>query len=433
MNLRVLRGGLLLLLAVFTAACTDESPTDVGDNLLPSGDVRTFEVILDAEDFIAYDTTFTGYTSAHDATFGLVANKFGGVVDSNLLIRMAQPLSVINVRNSAGTVVPDSSPRYFAGRLVIRVDTLRTDSDPPVLLRAFRIAEEWDFSTTWTLRVDTGALQLPWATPGGTRGAQVDTATWAAGDSIVFDLDSATIAEWRDTANDARGALVVSETNNSRMRIASAAFRLQARPSIRPDTIIDFDVAASLTIFIHNPEPPPPGGQLRVGGVTSWRSIIGIKPELRNMTFPCPGVTNCQVRLDQAHINLAELWLQPAAAPPGFIPEDTTQLQMRTLLVDDDVPLQRSPIGLCSPQRESCLSRALGLNLFSNPPSPDHVALIITDYIVPLVSEDVEDEDRPSSTVSLLSAAEPITFGFNAFASGPRLRLVLTAAVERPQ
>ena len=51
--------GLLLV-----TACTDEAPTEVGDDLLPSGEVRTFEVILQPGEYLAYDTTFTGVEDA---------------------------------------------------------------------------------------------------------------------------------------------------------------------------------------------------------------------------------------------------------------------------------------------------------------------------------------------------------------------------------
>ena len=434
MNWKTLIRRLLLLTGLSLTACTEETPTDVGDDLLPSGAVRTFEVILEPGDFIEYDTTFTGYTRAQDAPFGLIANRFEGVLDANLLIRMAQPLRVINVRNAAGTIVPDSNPNYFAGRLVVRIDTLRTDSDPPVRFSAFRTAEEWDFSATWTLRVDTGNVRRTWATPGGTRGPLVDTASWTAGDSLIFDLDSATIAEWRDTANLARGAIVVAETNGARVRVSSAAFRLQARSSLRPDTILDFDVAASMSVFIYNPEAPPATGQLRVGGVTSWRSIIRLRSDLRNMTFPCPDTPGCQIRLDQAHINIAQLLLQPAAAPPGFVPEDSSLMHARTLLVASSVPLQRSPIGqlICPAVLLRC-GALLRADWFAQPPSPERVTVDLTSYIAPLVAADTEVDDRPSSTITLLSSAEPFTFGFAAFEPGPRLRLVLTAAVERPQ
>ena len=138
-NLKTLRRWLsfLFVLSVVTA-CTDEVPTDVGDDLLPSGGVRTFEVILDAADFLTYDTTFSGYASTQNAAFSVLANKFEGVVDANLLFRFQTPPTAITVRNTAGTTVVDSAPRYFAGRLVLRIDTIASESGPGLKVRGFK-------------------------------------------------------------------------------------------------------------------------------------------------------------------------------------------------------------------------------------------------------------------------------------------------------
>src|SRR5688500_3274664 len=97
-NLKTLRRWLSFLFVIAVAtACTDEVPTDVGDDLLPSGDVRTFEVILDAADFLTYDTTFSGYASTQNAAFSVLANKFEGVVDANVLFRFQTPPTAIAV------------------------------------------------------------------------------------------------------------------------------------------------------------------------------------------------------------------------------------------------------------------------------------------------------------------------------------------------
>ena len=423
-----------VVLGLFAAtACTDETPTDVGDDLLPSGEVRTFEVILDPADYLTFDTTFTGYTSTRDASWVTLANQFDGVVDANGLFRFAAPPRIVTVRGASGVVV-DSFPRYFEGRLVLRIDTLQSQ-EPPVRLRAFHTAEEWDRSANWTLRIDTGSVELPWATPGGTRGASIDTATWAASDSVVLRVDSAALAQLIDTTNAARGTLVISETPNSRLRINGAVLRVSAHSALQPDTVLNFEVTPIANTFIFNPPPPAAGSQLRVGGVPSWRTMVGIRQDFANLTFPCPGVANCQVRLDEAHIARAELLLQPVTAPSGFIPEDTTFLAVRTLVVTSGIPLERSPIGgdVCSGAPACLFTGRAAPEFFAQPPATEPLAYNITNYVIALVDQDVSAENRPPFALTVLIPNAPVTFGFATFAPGPRLRLVLTAHVERPQ
>ena len=429
----------LLLLSglIIFSACTEETPTEVGDDLLPSGEVRTFEVVLDPAAYLTFDTTFTGYANPRNASFTIIANKFENVLDANSLFRFGQPPGAISVRNSAGTATVDSTPSYFAGRLVLRFDTVTSDASPPVRFRAFRTAEAWDETATWTLRTDSGAVQLPWTQPGGTRGASIDTATWVAGDTVVLRVDSATVAAWMDTANAGRGTVVITETVGARVRLSGAVLRLSARSDIQPDTVFNFDVAPIITTFIFNPPPPFPT-ELRVGGVPSWRTMLGIRADLQNLSFPCPGVTNCQVRLTDAHINRAELLLQPTTRRPGFIPEDTMFIQVRTLLVSPGVPLERSPVGVdvCG-QVAVCLNKGMvAPDFFLRPPgsSPaEPVAFDITNYMVALLDDALLPANRPPLALTLLIPNEPTTFGFATFAQGPRLRLVLTAPVERAQ
>jgi hypothetical protein len=430
-------GWLPVLFGLFVVtACTDESPTEVGDDLLPSGEVRTFEIVLDPALYLELDTSFTGYTATGNAAFTIIANKFEGVLDANSLFRFGQPPGVINARNTAGATVPDSTPSYFAGRLVLRFDTVATDASPPVQFRAFRTAEEWDVSSTWTLRVDSGNVELPWSTPGGTRGASIDTATWVAGDTAVIRVDSATVAQWMDTTNAARGALVIAETPGARVRVAGAVLRLSARSDIQPDTVFNFDVAPIATNFIFNPEPPP-ASELRVGGVPSWRTMLLLKPEFLELDFPCPGVANCRINLRDAHVNRAELLLQPTQRRPGFLPEDTMFIQARTLTVAPGVPLQRSPVGVdvCGGVTV-CLRTGLAAPDFflQTPPAiAEPVAFDVTNYVIGLLDDEVAEPNSLPFALTLLIPNEPTTFGFATFAQGPQLRLVLTAPVERPQ
>jgi hypothetical protein len=107
------------------------------------------------------------------------------------------------------------------------------------------------------------------------------------------------------------------------------------------------------------------------------------------------------------------------------------------------VPLERSPVGgdVCSTL--ACLETGKALpQYFAQPPSTQPVAYDITNYITNLVDDDVSAANRPPFALTVLPGIrsggvpiprEPATLGFATFAPGPRLRLVLTANVERPQ
>src|SRR5690606_29180397 len=95
-TLRMLQRWLPVLCALFVvSSCTEETPTDVGDGLLPSGSVRTFEVVLDADEFLTFDTTFSGFTSPRGAPFYVLANQFQDALDANALFRFASPPAFI--------------------------------------------------------------------------------------------------------------------------------------------------------------------------------------------------------------------------------------------------------------------------------------------------------------------------------------------------
>lgn len=416
-----------IAVAFLVTACATDAPTEVGDALLTTDDVVTFEVILPASSFLQFDSSFTGYAKPVDALFGLVARKFENTLDANSLYRFSLPPTTIQVRNSAGITVTDSAPRYFSGRMVLKIDTVVTPGAKPVLLRAFRTAEAWNETATWTNRIDSGTVRLPWQMPGGTRGPQIDTATFAAGDSIVFRVDSQTIAIWNDTTNKARGAIVIAETNGARIRILSAAVRLSARSVVRPDTVVAVDIVPSIRTFVFDPQPSPTTADLRVGGIPAWRSVLRIRPDLSSLTVPCTnGPPGCQVTVDSIHISSAQLLLRPKRSPPGFSLEDTTFVDVRPLALSPTVPLERSPIG-----GRVGLSRAIAPTAFANPGVNDIVTIDITSFIAQLTSRNVTNTTRLPPVLALLQIPEPGTFGFMTFEQSPSLRLVLTAAVER--
>lgn len=419
--------------AVFSlAACTEEDPTTIGGDDLAGNELITFEVVVPASSFLLFDTSFTGYSKASDATFGMVARveEAGQVVlRANQLYRFSLPPTVISVRLATNNqVVPDSAPVYFAGRLVLKLDTVVVPGTRPARYTLFRTTQEWDGSATWTHAVDSGSVHTPWTTPGGTRGAVIDTATYEAGDSLVFDVDSATLAIWRDTANKARGALIAAETPGARIRIASATVRLSTRPSVRPDTTYNFDIVPTHRTFVFEPNAPGTTRQLRVGGIPAWRTVFRLRSDLETLSFPCPTSQGiCNVPLDSANITLAQLLLKPIKSPAGFEPEDTTLIDVRGLTLSPAIPLERSPLG--NRIVEGADIAVVAPQLFASPTATDVVRINITGFLAHLTSS-IEPEDRLPPYITLLQVPEPSTFGFAAFEPGPSLRLVLTTAAR---
>lgn len=411
--------------ALVSVACVQETPTSVGDVLLPGGEVLSVEVVLPPSAFLVDDTSFSGYAKAAAAAFTLIANKIEGVVDANMLAQFSLLPSAISVRNAAGTIVADSAPRFIGGRLVLKVDTIAIHTRP-AKLRLFRTAEPWDVSATWTQRIDTGNVHLPWQTAGGTRGAQIDTATWASGDSVVFNVDSATIRQWNDTTNKARGALIVSETPNTRLRVLTTVVHVNAKSSMRADTTVTLDIVPTMRTFVFNPTLPPNAPTLRAGGVPAWRGFMRFRSDLKTLKFPCNnGQGTCTVPLDSAHLTLAQLILKPARPPLGYSPEDTVFVEARNINTSTTVPIERSPTGA-----RISLAEPLAPSLFTNPKPTDLIKFNVTGFIAKLVNNDTTAA-RLAPVLSLIQVPEAATFGFAAFDVAPSLRLVLTATTEK--
>jgi hypothetical protein len=412
-----------LLAPLVAAACGEEGPTEAGAGLLPPDAVRTFEIIVEPHQYLVMDTAFGLYSDPADATFTVVASRFDDGLDSHALVRFTLPVSMAVV-DTLGVGRLDTVPVFVGGTIRMLVDTLRSTA-PPVRLALYRTAEEWDRSATWTHRVDTAGVQLAWTMPGGTRGVLVDTASYTAeSDTVVFRVDSATMAAWRNTDDPTRGALIVAETAGARLRMTVPLLEAHAVSAMRPDTVYDLFAATQRRTFIFSPEQPDFASAPRVGGTPAWRSIFELRDRLDTLSFACPGVPNCRVRLGEATINHAGLLLQPVPPPAGLRPEGDLVLGAYTLAPTPLIPLQRSPlqdlIGVATVPRSRFMA-----------PDAPVVELTITEMIrraaMPPEQRPAAAED-PSHFV-LTPGADPL-FGFGTFASMPRLRLIVSTARE---
>jgi hypothetical protein len=372
-----------------------------------------------------------------------VARKFEGVTDANTLIRLGTKPTSIQVRDASGAVRTDTLPLYKGGTLVMRVDTFRS-TKAAVRFGLYRTAQGWDQgSATWTMRIDTNGVHLPWTTPGGTRGPVVSSVRWTPGtDSLVMNVDSQTVAALTNPADTLRGVLVAVDSadlaNGARMRITGLTLHIPTGSTIRPDTSIVTDVGTVTSTFIFTPDAPVAFNAARVSGVPAWRTILSLKEGFENATVPCPeGPTGCVLRLKDVHLNSAELLFRPTGSPAGFSVEDSIGVAAHSLLRTDNVPLPRSPIG----DPVGTFRTKVPPGRFRNTDQGPEVPLPVTALIKAIFTDttSASSPTRPTRHIALLTAPEPSaaasvqasTFGFASFKAGPRLRLVLTATTEQ--
>ncbi len=440
--IRTFRGLAVLGAVLLAAACGRESPTAVGGSLLTGGGARTFELVLDASQFLVSDTTISGFaTKASQAGFLVVANAIGGTVNAHVLTRFNPPTATITVLDSTGTQKTDTLPKYFKAQVVVHLDTTAVPLETsPVLLQLYSTAENFDIaSATWSLRLDTGSVQLPWSTPGGTTAALVDTATYQPGqDSVIFRVDSLTVAQWRDTTNLGRGALIAAAAAGTRLRASSITYNVSAHSSIKKDTVVVQTPTTVGSTFVFTPNGPgaPPAGVLFIGGIPAWRSYFTLQPDLITRTLACPASAGvaCSFTLKTVTINYAALVVQPASAGP-WVPEDTLRPEAFVVDTATGIPLTRSPLGPHLGSTTPALSPAL----FGSPPATSTFAIPISPMLAALAGDTltIGAASGESRTVAVLHFPEPGVLGVGAFyghdagpALAPRLRLIITIAPQ---
>ncbi len=415
--------------ALLFAACGQESPTDVGGSLLPGQAIRTIEVILEPAAFLARDTSFSGYSDPALATFLVLTNAYQGSLDAHALTRFDIP-TTITLPDSTGTQRADTLPVFFAGRLVFQLDTLRSAVDGPIRARAFRIEEPWDpASTTWTQRIDTAGVRLPWANAGATGGREIGAGMVEEGaDTLVIPVDSATLAAWADTSSSARGAVVLLESAGGRVRASDFVLRADARSSIRADTVVTLTLRPLRNRFIFNPRLPAASRAALVGGNPAWRTYIEFRESLDTLSVACPAIApGCRVRLRDASVTFASLLLVPAVAPAGFLPEDSLQITARTLISSPNVPLARSLLG----DVFGLSRRFVRPSAFTAPAGGPPLELPVTEIVRALARDTTgAGELLPTRWMALMPFVESIDFGIAAFEARPRLRLILTIGSE---
>lgn len=424
--------GLLALGSWCVSGCQEDVLTTLDGDLIPV-EALTVEVSLPFDEFARDLQAWGGYGQPHELAQDIVARGFEETLDARTLNSLHPYPVFATVRDSLGVFGPDSSLTFIGATVVANFDTISSVYDGPVDLALTALPRTWDAnSVTWDLAVDTVGDSQAWEERGGGPAIPLSTAEWdpANGDSVVFQLDSASTQLLADTAGTDRGLRLESLTDGTRLELYRIIYTLKTRPSSNPDTLVDMNVASKFRTFIYDPVPAPPEDEIRVGGVPAWRSVFTMElpRTLDGIPELCQEV-ECPYKLTSEALIGASLILTTQAPPPAYVPRDTLRLDVRPVL--DPSRLPKSPLG-------SSLTGILGIRL-----TPDdfvegagvEIEVPIGAYVDALISANEGDDLDVPPTLALLSAFEPLSLYFAAFEGptsslGPRLRLILTIAED---
>jgi hypothetical protein len=425
------------LAAVFASACSEEIPVGLAEGALP-GEPVTIEVDIPWSEFASNLEVFGGYGSPRDLQQGFIALDFADTLDARTLLRFRALPSVATVRDTTGATRPDSSLAFVGARLVAFFDTLASTNTGPVNLSLRAMTTQWDPTTaSWDFAIDTINDRRAWPEAGGGPALDVSTAIWdpATGDSAVFAVDSATLAMWSDTTDLTAGARLEALDPGFRLKMRDAALRLDVRPSLNPDTLIELTSLARQLTFIYSPFPSPPPDGVRIGGAPAWRTVIDVSiPTTINGPASFCAVVACPHVLTPAEISSAALVLTSRTTDAAFQPTDSVRLDVRP--VYDRAAMPKSPLG--ASLISDLLGSAVAPQAFGSAPGVP-IKVIFTSFARDLL-RGVDARGRvPPNSLVLLSVFEPFSISFASFegpggANEPTLRLVLTIGppVEHP-
>ena len=426
------RAAALALLLAVASGCTDIVPTFVSGERVPI-QTATVEVRLPFSAFATDLQTHAGFGSTAQLPSPIVANRWGGELDANLLIRFGGLPATISVLPPGATsgAQADSTFQAVRGEVVLRWDTTTVAVTSSFRLEAEAILTDWDPRTaTWELAADTLGGSVPWPERGGGPTRSLGTFDWAPAvtDTVTVPVDSATIAEWTDAERRERGLRVRMTTEGSRLNLVGAVLRVRVRSEVNPDTVLAVDITEGVSTFVYAPDPEAAPGVLRIGGVPATRATFRLElPETVDPGAEECARIECPVAIDPSGILYAALGLHTHPAPsPAFAPRDSATVELRPVLNPGRLP--RSPV---APPVHGVLDAI----------PPDHFSagggsvyeIPMTGYLRAVAGAGNSAEDEEAPTVALLVAPEPrslevLTFHAPGTEFEPFLRMILNVS-----
>lgn len=320
-------------MAAAAAGCTEEGLTGVEGEEPPGQAADAVSVSLSVDQLPVWrDTTYTGFATIDDSPFLLAADQ--PPLQSRSLIEIGNVPDSIDGQavDSTGSmylrVVADTGRSAFSGDSA----TLQLYS----LSRNFRADE-----ATW----EQASEGTPWDSAGGDladRLAELRFRFGAEADSLASDTlrmpfggdPDSLITAWADAGRVPPLALLMRGDGN-RMVVRQVAIELEAK-NADMDSLERETALSSASTFIHDPDLPPAGRDLRAGGLPSSRFYFAFRPPDTVDGVPIRG----------AQVNRAELVFHPVADPgSAFRPPVVLSVLPTRLLADPFVYGARTPIG----------------------------------------------------------------------------------------
>ena len=430
---------LALGLAGALAGCDDQLPTAVDEDLLPARPV-TFEVRLPWSEFASDLRVLGGFGRAHELRRGYLADGYRGTMTAHTLLHLSQFPNAATVRDTAGVTQLDTMLTFIQGDLLVRFDTIGSTNSTGTnaFLTASRPLTPWHARTaTWEAAVDTAGDRVTWPEPGGGPVIPLGSGGWsrAAGDSAFIIFGPSELAALGDSANAEMGLRLESATAGERLEVLQVQLRLVAVPSSNPDTLIDLLVDPTDMTFIYTPESPAPTGELRVGGVPAWRSVLtlNVPTSVPGSPATCARVP-CPVALTPERLNHAALVLTTRTDLSPFAPSDSLRLEARGVLAPDFLP--KSPLGsplFIGSSGEPAETRVPPFAFA--PGGARTVEIPLTPLVRDLVRGETPSGGELPATIAIMSLFEPLTLGYGSFVGPgepgePFLRMIITASEQ---
>jgi len=415
---------------LWLGACDEDDPTGISPDLIPVTPV-TISVDLPWETVGAEARMFHGFGRTSQVGDLPLARDFEGVLDARALVRVGRFNRLAEIADSTG-VVTITALVVTGGKIITRFDTVAARPES-LRVRGSSTVTEWDPATaTWDLAVDSIGDQRPWAEPGAGGSTPIGMAEWDAeeGDSVVIEVDSATVEALVDTLDPSRGLMLELLDDGERIEVRDVDLIVLARPLNNPDTIVEAAVEDGTTNFIFDPRPAPDDEALLVAGVPAWRTVLGLEvPQVLNGPPELCALVTCPFTLDPEEINTASLVLTSREAAPGFGPRDTVRLDIRPVLAPERLP--KPPLGatLLNSLGQHTRVRAEAFRAGGR----TEAELPLTSFVRDQLRGTTDSGGDPPTTVTVLSIQEPLSFDLGWFdgpdgATPPFIRILLTVA-----